>query len=105
MFLILLIFFNKQALLRNLFFSTCVCTVSKREQCGFGLNKFGRRLEENRRDCVIAQSQKKCMIFLPNELQKEQDDVVESPKTKVFHSDKEYCLVSYIDTILNTCLW
>ena len=24
---------------------------------------------------------------------------------KVFHSDKHYCLVSYIETILNTCLW
>ena len=45
------------------------------------------------------------MIFLPKELQKEQDEVVENPKTKVFHSDKEYCLVSYIDAILNMCLW
>ena len=23
----------------------------------------------------------------------------------VFHSDKEYCLVSYSETILNACLW
>ena len=45
------------------------------------------------------------MIFSPKELQKEQDDVVENPKTKVFHSDKEYCLVSYIDATLNMCLW
>ena len=26
-------------------------------------------------------------------------------RQKVFHSDKEYCLVSYIETILNICLW
>ena len=32
--------------------------------------------------CVTVQSQKGCMIFSPKELHKEQDDVVESPKTK-----------------------
>ena len=36
------------------------------------------------RHCVIVQSQKRCVIFSPKELQKEQDDVVESPKTKSF---------------------
>ena len=35
-------------------------------------------------DCAIIQSQKRCVIFLTKELQKEQDDVVESPKTKSF---------------------
>ena len=34
------------------------------------------------RYCVIVQQQKKCVIFSPKKLQKEQNDVVESPKTK-----------------------
>ena len=58
-----------------------------------------------RRHCVIVQSQKKCVIFSPKELQKEQNDVVESPHVKRLHSNNEYCLVSYMETILNTCLW
>ena len=57
------------------------------------------------RHCVIVQSQKRCVIFSPKELQKEQSDVVESPNTKRLHSNSEYYLVSYIETILNTCLW
>ena len=57
------------------------------------------------RHCVIVQSQKRCVIFSPKELQKEQSDVVESPNTKRLHSNNEYYLVSYIETILNTCLW
>ena len=36
------------------------------------------------RHCVIVQSQKRCVIFSPKELQKEQDDVVESSKTKFY---------------------
>ena len=36
------------------------------------------------RHCVIEQSEKRCVIFSPKELQKEQGDVVESPKTKSF---------------------
>ena len=36
------------------------------------------------RHCVIVQSHKRCVIFSPKELQKEQDDVVESPKSKRF---------------------
>ena len=36
------------------------------------------------RHCVIVKSQKRCAIFSPKELQKELDDVVESPKTKIF---------------------
>ena len=36
------------------------------------------------RHCVIAQSQKRCVIFSPKELQKEQNDVVESPNTKKY---------------------
>ena len=57
------------------------------------------------RHCVIVQSQKRCVIFSPKELQKEQNDVVESPNAKRLHSYNEYCLVSYMETILNTCLW
>ena len=49
------------------------------------------------RHCVMVQSQKRCVIFSTKELQKE--------LAKSFFSDKEYCLVSYIGTILNTCLW
>ena len=30
------------------------------------------------------------MLFSPKEMQKEQNDVVESPKAKSFYSDKEY---------------
>ena len=52
--------------------------------------------------CAITE--KMCDIS-PKELQKEQNDVVESPNTKRFHSYNEYCLVSYIETFLNTCLW
>ena len=55
------------------------------------------------KDSVIVQSQKRYVIFSPKELQKEQDDVVGSPKTKV-HSDKGYCSVSFLEPILNTCL-
>ena len=47
MFLILLISFNKQGYLEIYFFWTCICTVSKWEECGFGLNKIGSRLEGN----------------------------------------------------------
>ena len=36
------------------------------------------------RHCVILQSQKRCVIFAPKEMQKEQDEVVERPKTKRF---------------------
>ena len=36
------------------------------------------------RHCVIVQSQKRCVIFSPTELQKEQNDVVESPNTKKY---------------------
>ena len=36
------------------------------------------------RHCVIVQSQKRCVVFSPDELQKEQDDIVESPKSKSF---------------------
>ena len=57
------------------------------------------------RHCVIVQSQKRCVIFSPRELQKQQNDVVESPNAKRLHSYNEYCLVSYMETILNTCLW
>ena len=57
------------------------------------------------RHCVIVQSQRRCVIFSPKELQKEQNDVVESPTTKRLHSYNEHCLLSYIETILNTCLW
>ena len=57
------------------------------------------------RHCVIVQSQRRCVIFSPKELQKEQNDVVESPNTKRFHSYNEYCLVSYIETFLNARLW
>ena len=57
------------------------------------------------KDIVIVQSQKICGVFLPKELQKEQNDVVESPNAKRLHSYNEYCLVSYMETILNTCLW
>ena len=57
------------------------------------------------RHCVIVQSQKRCVIFSPKELQKEQNDVVESPNTKRLQSNNEYYLVSYIETILNVCLW
>ena len=32
----------------------------------------------------------KSVIFSPKEMQKEQNDVVESPKAKRFYSDKEY---------------
>ena len=32
----------------------------------------------------MVESQKRCPIFSPNDLQKEQNDVVESPKTKRF---------------------
>ena len=31
------------------FFWTCICTVSKWEECDFGLNKIASRLQENRR--------------------------------------------------------
>ena len=57
------------------------------------------------RHCVIVQSQKRCVIFSPKELQKEQNDVVESQNAKRLHSYNEYCLVSYMTTILNMCLW
>ena len=57
------------------------------------------------RHCVIVQSQRRCVIFSPKELQKEQNDVVQSPNTKRLHLNNEYYLVSCIETILNTCLW
>ena len=37
------------------------------------------------------------MIFSPKELQKEQDNVEESPKIFCFHLDKEHCLESYTE--------
>ena len=43
----------------------------------FSCNFFQRR-------CVIVQSQKRCVMFSPKELQKEQNVAVESPKTKKF---------------------
>ena len=59
------------------------------------------------RHCVIVQPWKRCVIFSPKELQKEQNDVVESPKTKSFSFwyILVYCVVSYIETMLNTCFW
>ena len=36
------------------------------------------------RHCVIVQAQKRCVMFSPKELKKEQNVVVESPKTKRF---------------------
>ena len=35
--------------LETYFFWSCICTVSKWEECGFGLNKIGSRLQGNRR--------------------------------------------------------
>ena len=66
---------------------------------------FNFRYNFFQRHCVIVQSQKICVIFSPKELQKEQNDVVENPNAKKLHSYNEYCLVSYVETILNTCLW
>ena len=54
---------------------------------------------------LLYNHRKDNVIFSPKELQKEQDDIVESSKTNSFHLDKEYCLVSYIEAILNMCLW
>ena len=34
--------------------------------------------------CVIVQPQRRCVIFSPKELQKEQNDLIESPKIKSF---------------------
>ena len=40
------------------------------------------------RHCGIVKLQKRCVIFSPKELEKDQNYVVESKK--VFHSDKEH---------------
>ena len=44
--------------------------------------------------CVVllCNYRKQCVIFSTKELQKEQNDVVESQRQTFFHSDKEYCL-------------
>ena len=104
MFLILLISFYKQVLLRNLFFLDLhlhsfeirrikldwQSASRKPKMAASGVS--GRRVITSfsfnckffQKCCVIVQSQKRCVIFSPKELQKEQDDVVESPKTKSF---------------------
>ena len=55
------------------------CGVSGRRILSFNFNcNFFQR------HCVTVQSQKRYVIFSPKELQKEEDDVVESQKTKSF---------------------
>ena len=52
------------------------CVSGKTVKSSFNLNcNFFQR------HCVIAQSQKRCVLFSPKELQEEQDDVVLSPKS------------------------
>ena len=72
----------------------------------------GRRIKSSfnfncnffQRHCAVVQSQKRCMIFSPKELQNEQDDVAVKT-SKRFSFRKEYCLVPYIEKIFNTCWW
>ena len=56
------------------------CCVSGRRAVSF----FNFNCNFFQRHCVIVQSEKRCVIFSPKELQKEQHDVAESPKTKRF---------------------
>ena len=41
--------------------------------------------------CIIVQSQKRCVIFSPKELQKEQDDLLESPIIQIKNISILYC--------------
>ena len=56
------------------------CSVSGRRVI-LSFNFIGNSFQ---RHCVIVQSQKRRVMFSPKELQKENNDVVESPKTKRF---------------------
>ena len=56
--------------------------------CGFVgrrvISSFNFNCNFFQRHCAIVQSQERCVIFSPKELQKKQDDVIKSPKTKRF---------------------
>ena len=56
--------------------------------CGVSVRKvifsFNFSCNFSQEHCVIVQLQKKCVILLPKELQKDRNDVVESSKTKSF---------------------
>ena len=72
--------------------------------CGFSRRRVRSCLNFNcnfyQRHCVIAQSYKKCVIFSPKELQKEQDGVVECPKPESFFIQiQNICSILYWNSL------
>ena len=115
--------------LKIYFFWTCWCTVSKWGECGFGLNKIGSRLQGNRRwqpvvlveeelyylsisavifskhIWILYNHRKDVRYFHQKNCRRNKMMLQKAQRQKVFHWDKKLCLISYIETILNTCLW
>ena len=116
LFLILLTSFNKQVLL-------------KKSKIGSRLSKIDSRFQGNRRwqPVVLAEEElnhlsispvifSKDIVLLYNHIKdvwyfhqkncrRSKMMLWKVQSQNVFHSDKEYCLVSYSETILNACLW
>ena len=106
-------------------FWTCICTVLKWKECGFESNDIGSRLQGNRRwqpvvsmeelyflstlavifsqDIVLLYNHRKDVWYFHQKNCRRSKIMYKVQRQRYFHSDKEYYLVSYNETILNTC--
>ena len=108
-------------------FWICMCTVLNLKKCGFESNDIGSWLQGNRRwqpvvsmeelyflstlavifsqDIVLLYNHRKDVWYFHQKNCRRSKMMYKVQRQRFFRSDKEYCLVSYNETILNTCLW